>query len=260
MLKPESGLYTRTLGQGTDLVLVHGWGMHGAVWGDFAERLASQFRVTLVDLPGHGRSPALTPFSLQPVTRAVLEAVPRRAHWLGWSLGALIALNVAHCHPDRVNRLILLAGSPRFLADTDWPGLEPGLLERFADDFASDYAASLRRFLLLQNMGQDQARVFHKQLAARLLDCPRPDPGALAGGLGLLKETDLRAVLAGLSQPVLQILGGRDRLTPRELGPAMRRLGGRCEVHLLDSAGHLPFLTHQDETLSLIRRFLSGQP
>lgn len=258
MLKPAEGLYTQTLGQGVDLVLVHGWGMHSAVWEGFAHRLARHFRVTLIDLPGHGHSPGLDAYCLSSVTQAVLEAAPRRAHWLGWSMGSLIALNIAHQHPERVNRLILMAGSPRFTSDTDWPGVEPHLLERFALDFSHDYPATLRRFLLIQNMGQDQARVFHKELAERLLACPQPDPAALEGGLGLLKDTDLRTVLAGLKHPVLHILGSRDRLTPHALSEAMPRLGGSCVVHVLESAGHLPFLTHPETTQELICDFLGS--
>ncbi len=256
MLKRSQGLYTQTLGHGDDLVLLHGWGMHSAVWEDFATRLAQQFRVTLVDLPGHGRSAGQGPFSLARVAEILLDALPHRAHWLGWSMGALIALHIAHRHPDRVQRLVLVAGGPRFLSDTDWPGMEPELLQRFADDFTRDYAASLKRFVLLQNLGQDHAQARYKELTTRLLACPPPEPSALEGGLGILKNTDLRDVLAELKQPVLQILGARDRLASRGMGQAMLKLGGRCQVHVLETAGHMPFLTHQEETLVLIRDFL----
>ena len=46
-------------GHGPDLVMLHGWGMHSAVWSDWADALASEFRVHCVDLPGHGNSLAL---------------------------------------------------------------------------------------------------------------------------------------------------------------------------------------------------------
>ena len=40
-------------GSGPDLVLLHGWGMHGGLWSDWADELGEWFRVTVVDLPGH---------------------------------------------------------------------------------------------------------------------------------------------------------------------------------------------------------------
>ena len=43
-------------GQGPDLVMLHGWSMHSAVWHDLADALASRFTLHLVDLPGHGQS------------------------------------------------------------------------------------------------------------------------------------------------------------------------------------------------------------
>jgi pimeloyl-[acyl-carrier protein] methyl ester esterase len=53
-------LHVETFGSGPDLVLLHGWGMHGGVWGDFALRLAEHHRVHAIDLPGHGYSGWLT--------------------------------------------------------------------------------------------------------------------------------------------------------------------------------------------------------
>ncbi|NHZ69836.1 MAG: alpha/beta fold hydrolase, partial [Thermotogales bacterium] len=49
-------LHVDVYGAGPDLVLVHGWGMHGGIWSDWAGELSSCFRVWVVDLPGHGNS------------------------------------------------------------------------------------------------------------------------------------------------------------------------------------------------------------
>ena len=51
-------LYAERLGSGPELVLVHGWGLHGGIWAGLAQRLAQRFRVTVVDLPGHAGSRA----------------------------------------------------------------------------------------------------------------------------------------------------------------------------------------------------------
>ena len=47
-------LYVEQMGQGPDLVMVHGWGMSGAVFDSVARELAQNFCVHLVDLPGYG--------------------------------------------------------------------------------------------------------------------------------------------------------------------------------------------------------------
>ena len=49
-------LHVDSYGSGAPLLLIHGWGMHGGMWGGVAEQLAEHFRVLVVDLPGHGYS------------------------------------------------------------------------------------------------------------------------------------------------------------------------------------------------------------
>ena len=49
-------LHVEVTGQGKPLVMLHGWGMHGGIWGDTVRRLAQDFEVHNVDLPGHGAS------------------------------------------------------------------------------------------------------------------------------------------------------------------------------------------------------------
>ena len=43
-----SELYWQVSGSGPDIVLVHGWGMNGAVWQQTVDILETQFRVTLL--------------------------------------------------------------------------------------------------------------------------------------------------------------------------------------------------------------------
>ena len=49
-------LHVDSHGSGAPLLFIHGWGMHGGMWGGVAEQLAEHFRVLAVDLPGHGFS------------------------------------------------------------------------------------------------------------------------------------------------------------------------------------------------------------
>ncbi|MDX2457915.1 MAG: alpha/beta fold hydrolase, partial [Gammaproteobacteria bacterium] len=75
-------LYTETAGKGPDLVLIHGWGLHSGIWDGFALLLETSFRVTRVDLPGHGRSDWQGEAALDAMVDALLDAVPNPAAWL----------------------------------------------------------------------------------------------------------------------------------------------------------------------------------
>ena len=92
-------LHIESTGKGPDLVMLHGWGMHSAIWTDWAALLAERFRVHLVDLPGHGLSDASTAASLDDWAEAVKRVAPEGAWWLGWSLGGLVAMQTARLFP-----------------------------------------------------------------------------------------------------------------------------------------------------------------
>ena len=49
-------MHIDTIGHGPDLVLIHGWAMHGGIFAPLVERLSPQFQLHIVDLPGHGHS------------------------------------------------------------------------------------------------------------------------------------------------------------------------------------------------------------
>jgi len=260
----KCGLYWETLGRGPDLVLVHGWGMHSGIWRDFAEMLAKKVRVTVVDLPGHGRSENIADFSIANLADVLLAVAPECAHWLGWSLGALPVLHIADQCPNRARSAIVVAGSARFMADTkscgeenDWPGTDAAVFAQFASALEENYESTIRHFLGLQTFGMENARLLVKALADRVAECDPPDRSALRGGLDLLRQADLRDVWRRVVIPSLVILGAQDRLIPKSAGASMQGLNPRSELHVIDGAGHLPFLTHPAETASFITDFLA---
>ena len=83
-----------TQGQGRPLVLLHGWGMNAGVWLPLLPRLEAHWRVTMIELPGHGES-HLIEGDIHDWAGAVLDTAPSNAIWLGWSLGAMVALALA---------------------------------------------------------------------------------------------------------------------------------------------------------------------
>jgi pimeloyl-[acyl-carrier protein] methyl ester esterase len=108
-------IHLETFGQGKSIVLVHGWAMHTGIWREFAKQLAHNYQVTCIDLPGHGRSEASDPFTLERISDELVNAIPEQnCCWLGWSLGATVVLDMAARYPERVSSLILLAGNPLF--------------------------------------------------------------------------------------------------------------------------------------------------
>lgn len=250
-------LHAASCGHGPDLVLLHGWGLHSGAWTTLLPELGQRFRVTCIDLPGHGRSPAPPEsFGLESAATAIAAIAPPGAAWLGWSLGGQLALAAALAGAA-IRRLVLVATTPRFVAAPDWPcGMAAATLAGFAASLAEDHRKTLRDFLTLQLRGDRHAATLLAELRRTLAEHGDPDPAALRGGLEILGCTDLRARLAVVRQPVLVIAGERDRLTPAEAG---RRLAAGVRdgrVLVLPGAAHAPFLTHPAEFVAALSEFL----
>jgi pimeloyl-[acyl-carrier protein] methyl ester esterase len=256
-----SQIHIQTLGTGKTIVLVHGWAMHSGIWGQFAQQLALQFRVICVDLPGHGYSQSLEPFELAQVSKMLAEAVDEPVVcWLGWSLGASIVLDIATRFPERVKSLILLAGNPRFLRTSDWPGMSEPVLDGFAENLRQNTSATLLRFLSLQiNTDLPEQKAVLKDLKHAVQQRSTPDWPTLQGGLQILKTADFRESLADLNKPVSVILGDRDTLVPVAIGQKLLALSPNIQLTVLHKAGHVPFLSHTQEVLSAINVFMEQE-
>jgi pimeloyl-ACP methyl ester esterase/malonyl-ACP O-methyltransferase BioC len=244
----QTAIFQETLGAGENVVMIHGWGMHSGVWRPFAQTLSQHYCVTLLDLPGHGDSEAGADLSLAGIAQALLVSAPERAHWVGWSLGATLALYIARHHPQRVLSVTLVAGNARFTQAGHWPhGMEEAVFAKFTEGLIKDYHATILRFLGLQTWGLPDARQVLQQLREVLSMRGEPDRRALMAGLEILRDADLLSDLPYLEAPLLIVLGGRDRLVPPAAGKAMGALAADAEQELIAGAGHIPFITHAEQ-------------
>jgi pimeloyl-[acyl-carrier protein] methyl ester esterase len=253
-------IHQEIYGVGDPIVLLHGWAMHTGIWRDFAQRLAENYQVICLDLPSHGRSEALPSFELPLISEQLIKAFPKEpCTVLGWSLGGTIALDLKQRFPTRIKGLILLASNPCFVKKENWAGMELKLLHRFTDNLMIDCQLTLLRFLSLQILGLPHYKTLVKTLKIALQETPVPEKSVLEQGLTILKETDLRAVVSESDYPLLLILGDRDTLVPVAVGKQMKTLQTNLVLQVLKKAGHVPFLSHQDELLVVLMNFMENK-
>ncbi|MDJ1652219.1 pimeloyl-ACP methyl ester esterase BioH [Raoultella sp. Ech2A] len=238
-------IWWQTVGEGKcHLVLLHGWGLNAGVWDCITPQLASHFTLHVVDLPGYGRSSGFGALSLEEMAQQVLKKAPEQAIWLGWSLGGLVASQIALQHPQRVLALVTVASSPSFSAHDDWPGIKPEVLSGFQQQLSDDFQRTVERFLALQTMGTESARQDARALKSTVLSLPMPSIAALNGGLEILKTADLRQPLAALPMPFLRLYGRLDGLVPRKIVPLLDTMWEKSESIVFDKAAHAPFISH----------------
>lgn len=244
-----------------DLVLVHGWGMSGAVWKPLLPALAAHYRVQVVELPGHGHSPPASAALLDEWALRCLEQAPPRALWLGWSLGGQVAVRAATLRPDRVAALCLVAATPCFVQADGWQRAMPrATLDGFARALGEQPESTLLRFLALQVKGGDAAQATLRELRGALAAAPQPSSAGLRQGLDLLLGNDLRAELAGLACPSCWLFGSRDTLVPVELAGDLGGLAPGAQIRRIEGAGHAPFLSHPQACIDALHGLAAVRP
>jgi pimeloyl-[acyl-carrier protein] methyl ester esterase len=259
----STALHIESAGAGPPLLLLHGWAMHSGLWGTLPARLAARYRVHAVDLPGHGRSAPVSPWTLEAVRGVLAPAFATAAAPLtviGWSLGALLALDWARAVPGTFARVVLVGATASFVARAGWPhAMAAETLARFGDELAVAYRATLLRFLTLQLQGSDGRRATLAAMRGRLFERPDPAPETLAAALAVLAGVDLRADLHRVTTPTLVVAGERDALTPARAGAALAGALPNAVYAQIAGAAHVPFLSHPEEFARIVDGFL-GNP
>lgn len=258
-----SALYVETHGEGPVLVLLHGWGLNLRVWDTLARALSERFRLLSVDLPGHGRSgwrQGETTLACQvgQIREALLPRLGTSPYaLLGWSLGAQFALQLAAERPPGLDRLVLVAATPRFSAAPDWPhGAPAARLAALAQGLREDYRRTVSEFLELQVRGSASGEAVLEQLRAALFAHGEACPEALAAGLDILQETDLRPALGDIEVSTLVIAGQYDRVAHPAASQALAEALPDARYVQIQRAAHAPFLSHSREFAGQVADFL----
>ena len=260
-----TGLRRTTLGTaGPRVVFLHGLFGQGRNWTTPAKNLSADARVTLLDLPDHGRSPWSAHLSYPAMATAVAEALAAEGGGepyavVGHSMGGKVAMALALLRPDLVRQLCVVDVSPVAGVLSNFPTYVAGLRAVDLDGLPDRGTAEATlvpyvpdpviRSFLLQNLRRDGSR-WRWQMNLRLLG----DELAEVAGWPDLRGAPWHA--EPYPGPVLWVRGsGSDYIRP-EHGPAMRALFPRVQSVTVKGAGHW---VHADQPAvfeSVLRRFL----
>ncbi|MGB2904330.1 MAG: alpha/beta fold hydrolase [Candidatus Dechloromonas phosphoritropha] len=209
---------------------------------------------TIFDLPGYRDAPLITDFY------AATDDIAARLHpgtrLCGWSLGAQMALAIAARAPEKVRKLVLIAGTASFVQREGWPhAMPPEMLADFAADVATDIEAILPRFVGGFNRGDARSKDVTRQLL-ELAD-PRPPAATLATGLNWLRDVDLRPLAPLVKAPTLLLHGAADPLMPLPAAEALAALIPGARLEVLAGCAHASSISRPDEFLARMQAFLN---
>ncbi|AMQ27760.1 TPA: alpha/beta fold hydrolase [Legionella pneumophila] len=230
-------------GQGMPLVLFHGWGFDSQIWQPIIPCLKPKYQIILVDLPGFGLTPMMDWESFK---KNLLNQLPDKFALAGWSMGGLYATRLAIEEPARVQYLINITSSPRFISDINWPGVAEEVFVNFYNNLSKDINKTLKEFISLQ---------LNKMKFDFKIGNP-PSPEGLAFGLEILGTWDFREQLKQISIPTVYLFGRLDPITPVKTMTIMEKNYPNFKYVLFNRAAHMPFLSHTDLFITMMDEFI----
>lgn len=223
--------------QETPVLFLPGWGFDGRICELVQPPVAWIYPTTMLD------PDTLTADILAHLHRTAINKI----ELVGWSMGAMLALDFARQHPERVSRLTLVAMGAR------WSAQE---LKRLQEELAADPAGFLKGFYRKCFIGQrEKAMDFAATLQPEYLAGSPEALGLLQKGLSYLGRTEIRSVDAIETR---LIHGRQDIVAPLA---EMAHLPA-ATVEIIEHCGHLPFLSpacslHPGSRQATIRRHFS---
>ncbi len=179
--------------------------------------------------------------------------------WLaGWSLGGMLATQLAARRGDSCLGLITICSNPCFRSRDDWPtAMQAEVFDAFEEAFRLGPDDTLKRFSLLCSRGAYDPRTLARQLQVSLLDQPQ---AVSAAGLRLLAELDGRAALQRYVGPQLHLFAGSDALVPAAAADALLACLPDVEVDVLANASHgLPLERAEDVATAMLAFMGEGE-
>ncbi len=246
------------------LVLAHGFGCDQNMWRYLTPAFQDDFRIVLFDYVGAGKSD-ITAYdperyaTLEGYAQDVLEILGaldlKEVVFVGHSVSGMIGALACLQEPERFGQLVMIAPSPCYLnQEPDYiGGFEKADIDGLLDLMDKNYLgwASFLAPMVMQNPDDPE-------LAGELEGsfCST-DPVTARDFAKATFLSDYRHVLPQVSVPSLILQCSDDVIAPIEVGDYMKQQLPLSELRQMAATGHCPHVSHPDETIALIRDYLS---
>jgi pimeloyl-ACP methyl ester carboxylesterase len=251
-------LFVREQGEGTPILLVNGLGSNADMWGAVESRLATAARTIAYDLPGSGRSPTPhRPLSIATLARDASDLLDAlgydRTDVLGFSLGGLVAQQLAHDRSDRVRRMALVGTA------CGWGSMPPTrqALALLAMPIRYHSRSLYWHTNHLLSPGDRQLLSRLPNLTESRLRHPPPLLG-YAYQLSAGAMWSSLPWIAAVRIPSLLLAGLDDHVVPAANSVQLARLLPESRLHLLPGAGHLFVFDPQGPAIPLLESFFGS--
>ena len=244
-------------GTGPAVVLLHGFGETGGIWGFQKDCLEKSFRLLIPDLPGSGGSALPADMSIESLARAVhfmlQEEGIERCAMIGHSMGGYVALAFADLYAGMLSGLGLFHSTA--YADSD----EKKSTRQKGMQFMRAHGA----LAFLKTAIPNTYNPATKEKAPALIEQQLEDASNFSAEAliqyytAMIQRPDRTAWLRDTTLPVLFIMGRHDSAVPMADSLAQCHLPQLAYIHVLDDSGHMGMVEEPEQSNAFLHRFLS---
>ncbi len=245
-------------GEGTPVVLVHGFGEHGSIWEGAANSL-SDYKVIIPELPGTGGSdllPHTTMDSLAGALKQIIEAETtgnEKVILLGHSMGGYVTLAFAAAHPQLLLGFGLVHSSAAADSSEKIETRKKGI-----DFIRSNGGQAFLKTMLPTLYAPDSKRHHPEWIEQQIADARRFNDEALVVYYkAMMERTDRRDLLKTTNLPVLFLMGRHDGVIKIDDILPQSHLPALSYIHILEQSGHMGMIEEVEETGRVLQEFIS---
>lgn len=248
----------KEFGDGPPLVLIMGYASTMDMWDTrMLEDLARRYRVIVFDNRGMGLSTSseqnysISLFAND--TAGLMDALGiEKTPVLGWSMGADVALALAHEHPERVEKLVLYAADP---GGNESVPMDPEVQKKLLDTSGTDAERGMRLLSLLFPADWMAEHPDPREYFPSVTEKSSPENIARQGE-AMGARTGVSAWLGTIDTPTLLIVGDRDVISPPGNSFFIGERIASASVVQVRGAGHGLMYQYPDEFTAIVQAFL----
>lgn len=252
------------LGKGTQrMLLAHGFGCDKNVWKYITPAFLNDYKIILFDFVGAGQSD-LSAYSkerynsLKGYAQDILEICNEldlnNVIFVGHSVSSMIGLLAAKEKPELFDSLIFIGPSPRYINDEDYiGGFERKDIEDLLEVMHSNYLGWSRTMAPVI-MGNSERPELGEDLTNSFC---ATDPDIANQFARVTFLSDNREDLPIINIPSLTLQCSEDVIAPVEVGKYIQENMLNNTLRVMKATGHCPHLSAPDETIDLIKHYLS---
>ncbi len=254
----SSQIFYRSIGKGSPLILIHGFGEDGDIWENQIDFLKNHFQLIIPDLPGSGKSEIINDMSIEGMAEVIRSIIVHEkitsCSVAGHSMGGYIILALAEKYPSLITSFALVHSSA--FADSE----EKKATRLKAIEFIKKNGAYEFLRTTIPGLFTEQWAAHNKDFVEGLVEKSKAfsNEAIIAYYQAMINRPDRTTVLKKFNKPIMFIIGEHDKAIPFEQSMQQSWLPDQSYIHIMRNSAHMGMCEEAQKVNEILVDFMSA--